>query len=700
MGRYKKISLRSRHFVSYMGLAVCACTLIGFLVLNHSISVFHSSVLEDYRVKMALAAEDLQTQQAILENISYKVRTTPCYRPFFTQRNAYYEVEAVEDIAKYQDYSPIVSDYYCIIRDTDSAYSQRGKMSIDQFFHYKLTTDNMLAQWLDRSSFFVIEHPAQPQTLLMVIPMRIVTDAQSPGPDACLVFYVTRADLLQRLEKISGLDAGEITATWHDILLIGSEAGEDELISVSDSKGNYTLTSSARVEAIYQKLMNFKQYSFLLLVSGMVILVLVALYMAKRSYKPIDQLISKLNIPQNGNWQDVEAVVKGLQESQLYTKEQLQDDLRKVAQQQRQIACQILFAKLSGVRDDKLDDLLVEAGIALNLPLFSVLLIQSIGSKLTETRLSAIARSLSDDNLSLHSAGQYQEQSFILLANFTDREQLWDLCSILSESLELEGESITIRAGDIYEGMDQLYLSFVSALTGGQGQSDALAKQAPSGGSWYDDRQARLMMQALKEGDAQKVQTCLTEMIDMLKTSYPSMLIQRCVWADVGNLLLKTTREMNDPLEPKRLHALLLAQDIDGFHQQLSAITREIVSTSMQRSEQVGNDMQQQVVEYIKGNLFSPQFTIDQVAAHFDLSDRKVGNIVREVTGMTYKEFIIQLRVEYAKVLLTSNKLTVAQTGESVGYNNIPYFIKTFRTYTGYTPGEYKKLFDRQENTP
>lgn len=58
---------------------------------------------------------------------------------------------------------------------------------------------------------------------------------------------------------------------------------------------------------------------------------------------------------------------------------------------------------------------------------------------------------------------------------------------------------------------------------------------------------------------------------------------------------------------------------------------------------------------------------------------------------MPYKEFIIHLRIERAKELLAEERYNVAQTGEAVGYGNIPYFIKLFRKNTGYTPGEYKK---------
>lgn len=109
--------------------------------------------------------------------------------------------------------------------------------------------------------------------------------------------------------------------------------------------------------------------------------------------------------------------------------------------------------------------------------------------------------------------------------------------------------------------------------------------------------------------------------------------------------------------------------------------------------------MESDVVAYIKERFFLPQFTTADVAEHFSISERKVGNVVKLATGIPYKEFIIKLRMERAKMLLANEEYNVSQTSESVGYNNIPYFIKTFRNYTGYTPGEYKKLFDQRDKS-
>ena len=58
------------------------------------------------------------------------------------------------------------------------------------------------------------------------------------------------------------------------------------------------------------------------------------------------------------------------------------------------------------------------------------------------------------------------------------------------------------------------------------------------------------------------------------------------------------------------------------------------------------------------------------------------------------QDYIIHLRIEYAKELLTKEGYTVAETCQHVGYGNISYFIKLFRETTGLTPAQYKRGVD------
>lgn len=57
--------------------------------------------------------------------------------------------------------------------------------------------------------------------------------------------------------------------------------------------------------------------------------------------------------------------------------------------------------------------------------------------------------------------------------------------------------------------------------------------------------------------------------------------------------------------------------------------------------------------------------------------------------GQTLLEYTTCMRMEKAKVILTSTKLQLKAVAEEVGYYNVSSFIRRFKQQTGVTPGEY-----------
>ncbi|GMQ57511.1 hypothetical protein AN1V17_19060 [Vallitalea sediminicola] len=49
------------------------------------------------------------------------------------------------------------------------------------------------------------------------------------------------------------------------------------------------------------------------------------------------------------------------------------------------------------------------------------------------------------------------------------------------------------------------------------------------------------------------------------------------------------------------------------------------------------------------------------------------------------------MKIEKAKDLLVSTKMTINQIAEEVGYNNVTSFIRRFKQLIGTTPGRYRK---------
>lgn len=698
--KIKSISLRTRYLISYIGITACTCVVIGLLVMLHFSSEMYTAAMQDYQAKLTLAANDMQVQQDILMNITHRVKTSPQYRPFFTSRNAYYEVDIVEDIAKYENYSPVVGEYYILLSHSESVYSKHGKLSLDEFLHYRLgVRDGLLAKetFLSSPAFWTMAHPTQPGVLMALAPLRIASTTQGNSPDACMIFMISHQDLRQRLERISGLPpiATDGLAIYLGDTLIYGDAKAEGTPGVSDS-GSYTVQSTADIAQVYPRVASFRTYYLLLLAVLTAVLVCLAAVLAIRSYRPINDIISTLNITPSSSAEDVEKAVKALQDSQRYNKEQLRRELQTIADQRRAIAKQLLFAKLNTAHDEKLDALMREAGIILAHPLFCVLVVRCTGQEVTEGKIAALANAMSDDDITVFSAGMYQPAGFLLLLNLSAHGQEEEASAIVRESLELEGIEADIQAGDVCGDVSQLHLSFVSALTR---QPNAMPLPAAMPGSlpnWYDDKAVVLLLDALREGNKPRAHAALDAAADAICTQYPSALFQRSICADIINHLMKLMRELSMPLDSPALYGILVAADMESFRRAIGAgLLDEICETSLRRREETTDEQEHLVTAYIQQHLFASDFSIFQVAGHFGLSDRKVGSIVKRITGRTYKEYIIDLRINRARELLAEKQLNVSQTGESVGYSNIPYFIKLFRNHTGYTPGEYKKMHER-----
>lgn len=60
-------------------------------------------------------------------------------------------------------------------------------------------------------------------------------------------------------------------------------------------------------------------------------------------------------------------------------------------------------------------------------------------------------------------------------------------------------------------------------------------------------------------------------------------------------------------------------------------------------------------------------------------------------TGMSPSQYLLNIRMDKAKELLEYSKLNINEIAEHCGYNSCSYFCKTFKSFTGQTPNEYRK---------
>jgi two-component system, response regulator YesN len=91
---------------------------------------------------------------------------------------------------------------------------------------------------------------------------------------------------------------------------------------------------------------------------------------------------------------------------------------------------------------------------------------------------------------------------------------------------------------------------------------------------------------------------------------------------------------------------------------------------------------------YLAGN-FAADISLSDVAARAFLSPVYFSKYFKDKTGVTFSDYLSQLRVNRAIELLRENRLKIREIGDRVGYPNPRYFSRVFKRRTGYSPREY-----------
>lgn len=88
----------------------------------------------------------------------------------------------------------------------------------------------------------------------------------------------------------------------------------------------------------------------------------------------------------------------------------------------------------------------------------------------------------------------------------------------------------------------------------------------------------------------------------------------------------------------------------------------------------------------------SPGLTLEDLAVSLGTNRTYLSTFINTTFGMSFREWIAGLRIEYAKKRLTADpKMTVAEVAEATGFLSQSYFIRLFTEKEGLSPAKWKK---------
>ena len=102
------------------------------------------------------------------------------------------------------------------------------------------------------------------------------------------------------------------------------------------------------------------------------------------------------------------------------------------------------------------------------------------------------------------------------------------------------------------------------------------------------------------------------------------------------------------------------------------------------------NTVEKEMVSYIQQN-YMGKILLREFGEQFHLSEKYISRYFKEHFHITLSQYVTYLRLEHAKQMLQETDISVTEVAMQSGYQNISYFIRSFKKTYGVSPLKYRK---------
>lgn len=150
--------------------------------------------------------------------------------------------------------------------------------------------------------------------------------------------------------------------------------------------------------------------------------------------------------------------------------------------------------------------------------------------------------------------------------------------------------------------------------------------------------------------------------------------------------------EIMDELQTKSVG--FIAQIENLFSQLLIRVIRSSPSatlTTYTLPQKTPDDLRMDRIEAFFWKNYKGQLGEEDLARSLNVSTRQLNRILNELYGLSFRQKIVNTRLEIAMDLLHNTDLTINQIAEHIGYQTPSNFHSAFKTNLGITPSTFKK---------
>lgn len=684
MGGFAKQSVLRKYLISYISVAIAACTMLGALLMgisSHNLAVQEKKAVE---ARLASACEDLAYQMDMMDSIAFHVYKTPSYQPVFLARTSFNDITLLENFSLLSGSTVLTTEYYLLYEENLAFYTPTSKLPLSVFLRYSLfdyDMDDFMAVMNGPDSFVRIKSDDGKECLLYK--KKITFRITSNGKVAYLFFHIDTDQFRERYESLFHLSDGMLLQVNGQALL-----GMDETLKqnayayeLSTDRGNILFAVRKNEVGAFSNEMQWMLY----VIIGMTgLFAVISALLALCSYTPIKKLALRAGVGDQWPTNEIQAIsnkIDSVLRQNSASMQQLTQSLEEVAHLQESLKQQILLLALNGESCPSLAPRMAAAGIDLSDTLCVVHI--AWHPKVSTDKLNRRIRGLQDSETRMYLTPLGGERGWAILLCAKNAEDVLATYDMLSDTLSAAYPDIRLAHGSLCTQVKELAYSLATAEMGQRGEAE--------GSETRLEEALEKLKKAMGEGKERQALLHLDVLMDRIERDYPSLMFRRYRQLEIFHQLAEFSKRMG--YAPDKADKEYLPYQMGGdVRKQLENMVRCVCAKVPQTMFSQISAASRVVMEYIEQHAMEYDICLDSVATACGISTKQVSRIARSVVDMSFKEYVSNLRMKKAMELL-SGGASSTETARRVGYSDISHFTKVFRNHVGMTPGQYRAQY-------
>lgn len=673
-----------RYVLSYLSVVLAVCMALGLALVRVASGQLRQAETEVYQARLAQTADYIERQLSTMEDIRLDVKTRLPFQPFYLNRQKTNEFELLDAFSRYAGFSPWIEEYYLWYQDDGKVFGTRSTYSERIFFQrvMKGLSAERMTEALPEAGKMLFQVPeTRSDTLMIVLPFYFGT-ARIPTGRCTLIFLVKLAQLRQTIWQMTGQPSDSGFALEYEGQTVLSTLTAERTLSGQGTKEKARVVIEEPSIAGLERLGSFERLMIWIVVLAVLLGTAIAVYAAWRSYQPIRKLYAKYGGSQkpSNELQTLEDLLSNSLKRNSFSQKQIEEQMEQLDLQQSWLKQQLVMMLITGNDSPVVKELIQKMGFEMSHAHFALCFLYLQGDEGDRTGLVRSIEDFSDEECTLYAAELQENREYIVLMNFQEEEQCRELLELLSDSLESRNLSVRVQWSRTCSQLNEIASAAIETLN-----TPPVALAVDNAEAEEED--ALEQMAALTEsGSTSQALALLETMIAQTENRYPSYLMRIYMLNRLVQQMMTLASREGVTLPPKSP-----GQDPDSVRETLEQLVRALCRKGAQRSS-AEKPEGGKTAAYVREHCLDGDISLSSTAEALGISTKQVSRLLRMEVDMTFKEYLLHLRMSAAQDFLREEGLSIAETAGRVGYFNISHFIKCFKAYTGMTPGEWKKL--------